>query len=188
MISGSSKSVLRLIIKGEILTKALLRNNRKTLTKLGVSFIILTTISIQVYSAILRIACDFAAIPLLCALPDEPRLYPFLDYPMYSVARKEGVSVNQYKLIAIFDDGAEKQLGAEDFQLSKYWFTVGVLAAFRNNNHQKIKQYVEAYERTGNRPFVALRFDNQPLAISREGVLEGTPEVGETIPTISIKE
>lgn len=170
------------------MNKALFRNNRIAIAKIGASFIVLVTISIQAYSAILRIACDFATVPLLCALPDEPRLYPFLDYPMYSVARKEGISVKRYKLIAIFDDGTEKQLSAEDFELSKYWFTVGVLAAFRDNNHSKIHQYMEAYERTGNRPFVALRFDNDPLLITREGVQEGAPKIGEIIPKASIKE
>lgn len=168
--------------------KGSLGNNRIAIAKVSASLIILVAISLQAYSAILRIACDFATIPLLCTLPDEPRLYPFLDYPMYSVARKEGISVNQYKLIAIFEDKTEKQLSAEDFELSKYWFTVGVLAAFRDNNHSKIRQYVEAYERTENRPFVALRFDNIPLVITREGVREGTYKIGEIIPKTSIKE
>lgn len=151
-------------------------NKRQIVSKILISVVIITTLSAQAYTAFLRMACNSVFIPLFCSLPTDPSLYPFLDYPMYSAIKKEGVTVPLYRLVAIFDDGTEKQLHPEDFGLSLYWFNTRLLPAFQAEQALKIKSYVLAYEKAGNRPFVAIRFENNRVKITKEGIMSGVPD------------
>ena len=117
--------------------------------------------------------CNSASIPGFCGLPEDPAFYPFMNYPMYSAIKEEGVSVPQHKIVAIFEDGAEQQLGPEDFGLTLYWFNTTSINAVYNEDLDKIRSYVAAYESAGNRPFTAIRYENHRLKVTKEGVVPG---------------
>ncbi|MGB7085868.1 MAG: hypothetical protein WBD47_09965 [Phormidesmis sp.] len=121
--------------------------------------------------------CTAATIPVFCALPEDPDLYPFLNYPMYDNVQAEGVEVSQFVLVAVFADGTEKALSAEDFEVSSYWFNGSIMNAFQKEDDAKIRQYVAAYQNAGSKPFVALRLDDQPLKITEDGVLPQPTQV-----------
>jgi len=142
-----------------------------------VSLVIVGTLSTQAYMALLRMACNSKAIPVFCEVPTDPGLYPFLDYPMYSKAYREGTTVPDYTLVAIFEDGTEKTLTPEDFGLSAYWFNTSLLPAFQAKQASEVSAYLADYEAAGNSPFVAFRFENTLLTITKAGVVTGAPEV-----------
>lgn len=145
--------------------------------KLMVSVVIVGTLSVQAYMALLRMACNSKAIPVFCDVPTDPSLYPFLDYPMYSAVYKEGTTVPNYTLVAIFEDGSEKTLTSEDFDLSPYWFNTRLLPAFQAKKAVEVSSYLADYEAAGNPPFVAFRFENTVLTVTKAGVVTGAPEV-----------
>ena len=151
---------------------------KKTVVAKGlISLVIVAIASMQAYTAVLRLACSKVSVPLVCDLPAEPGLYPFLDYPMYDGIEQEGVSVPNYRLIAIFADGTEQQLSPEDFGLSSYWFNTRLLPAFEKRQADQIKAYVAAYRASGSQPFEAVRFEDTSLIITREGIVrEADPE------------
>lgn len=155
----------------KILTGKLTPNN-PAVAKGLLSLLIVATVSIQAYTAVLRVVCSKGSIPLFCDLPAEPGLYPFLDYPMYDGIEQEGASVPNYRLIAIFADGTERQLIPEDFGLSSYWFNTRLLPAFEDQQAEQIESYVAAYKAAGSQPFDALRFEDNSLTITREGIVE----------------
>jgi len=172
------------------MTKGFLRkegNSQKTnsVAKAIFSLLILSTIAVQLQSALLTNACHLLKTPL-CALPAEPDLYPFLDYPMYSRARTEAeATVDKYKVIAVFADGSEKQLKGEDFGLSPYWFVGSLVPAFAEQDTSKITDYIEAYDARGNPPFVGFRVDMLSMAVTAEGLRTDDVLIGQQVSTIS---
>lgn len=144
--------------------------------KILASLVIIGTLTTQAYTALLRMVCNSASIPVVCSVPVDPALYPFLDYPMYSAAKDEGVTVPNYQLVAIFQDGTEKKLTPEDFGLSPYWFNTRLLPAFQAQDTVKITTYLSDYTAAGNPPFVATRFENNLFTITKDGVVTGPPE------------
>ncbi len=153
--------------------KPLLQSNRQAVAKGLISLIIIATVSVQAYTAFLKMACSQVSIPLYCDLPQDPGLYPFVSYPMYSEVKPEGVSVSHLKLIAIFSDGTEKQMAPEDFHISPYWFNTRLLPAFREKQASKVTAYIAAYEAAGNPSPNAIRFETNSSVIIRKGVTEG---------------
>ena len=109
------------------------------LPKIFTSLLIVSVISVQLYSAVLRGGCRVISLPLLCDLPEEPGLYPFLDYPMYSKVKAAGTAVEQKQLVAIFAEGGERVLRPEDFGMNEYWFIGTLLPAFERKNRQKLR-------------------------------------------------
>ena len=155
----------------------------KANVKAVVSLAILLVVSIQIYTSIVRVAYSGSAIPFVSELPEDPGLYPFVNYPMYRGVQPEGISVPRHTLIATFEDGTEQQLKAGDFGLSSYWFNTGVVQAFIDKDDLQIAQYVDAYQKVGGKPFVALRLDNSPLTITRGGVVEEKPALVKSVLT-----
>lgn len=173
--------VLKSVSRSQPMTKVLLHQKKLSAAKTLLSFLILSVVSVQLYSAVLIAGCKVIKIPL-CYLPDEPGLYPFLDYPMYARAKAEGDVVKQRQLMAIFSDGTEKPLQAEDFGLSPYWYLATVLPAFENQKLDKIKTHIEAYQQQGNQPFVAFRVDVLPTTVSADGVIANEKIIGDRVP------
>jgi len=167
-----------------LMTEAIIRRKKSHFAKMGLSFLILSITSIQLYSAVLIGTCKAVETPL-CKLPVEPALYPFLDYPMYSVVWQEGDLVQQHQLIAIFLDGTERQLHAEDFGLSPYWFKGSLVPAFKRKNMSKIPDYLKAYDQQGHQPFVAFRVDVFPTKVSEKGLENKAKITGEPVSLIT---
>jgi hypothetical protein len=163
------------------------QSNHGTATKVAASFAIISILSLQAFTAVFHRVCS-RPIPILCNLPKEPGLYPFLNYPMYNKAHPEGVSVSQFTLTAIFADGTQKQLTEEDFALSLYQFNTGLLKSLQNDDRPKIQQYIKAYNQSNSQPFVTLQLESTPLTITQEGVIEGTNKVINRISTVSTGE
>ena len=153
-----------------------------------ISLVIVATVSIQAYTAVFRIGCSKVSIPLLCDLPADPDLYPFLDYPMYEGIEREGASVSNYRLVAIFEDGTERQLIPEDFGMSSYWFNTRLLPTFKEQRAEQIETYLAAYKAAGSPPFGALRLEDNSLTITREGVVREAASGAFTLSTPTVIE
>jgi hypothetical protein len=157
------------------MSQELLTNRSKILPKAIIFFFILACTALQTYAGIIKLACSGVALPYVCSIPEDPSLYPFLNYPMYRSAKPEGVTVPKFALIATYANGTEKQLTAKDFDLSDYWFNKGIIFSLSKKENSKVYEFIEAYERSGNQPFDSLRLDVTPLAIERQGVVQGKP-------------
>jgi hypothetical protein len=149
------------------------KRNSKPLLKSIILIIITSCIALQTYAGIVKLACSGVELLYVCNIPEDPSLYPFLNYPMYRSAKPEGVIVPKFALIATYANGTEKQLTAKDFNLSDYWFNKGIIHSLNEKENSKVYEFIEAYERSGNQPFASLRLDVTPLAIERKGVIQG---------------
>jgi hypothetical protein len=150
-----------------------LTDNPKPLLKAIIFIFIVFCIALQAHAGVIRLACGGVALPYLCSLPNDPSLYPFLNYSMYRSAKPQGVIVPKFLVIATYPDGTEQQLTAEDFGLSDYWFSKGIIHSLDDKENAKTLGYIEAYNRSGKRPIASLRLDVIPLALERKGVVKG---------------
>ncbi|MEO1395424.1 MAG: hypothetical protein AAFV90_21180 [Cyanobacteria bacterium J06634_5] len=152
------------------------QNSQQTLAKSAITFAVMFVVLMQCYAGFRRVVCG-QSIPLICELPKDPNLYPFLNYGMYSRTKKEGVAVAQYHLMAVFADGSEKRLMPEDLGTTDYWFHGMILRSLAGKDDSKIGPFIQAYEAAGNPSFVTLRLDNNPLVVTREGIDEPPTEM-----------
>ncbi|VXD11798.1 hypothetical protein [Planktothrix paucivesiculata] len=154
------------------------KNNYKLLAKFSVSLTILGVIYLQFLAGNIRtctyLDSDFFLLKLICpSIPDDPALYPFLDYPMYAGARYEGTNVNQYFLFGVLEDGTEVAITNEDLQTSRYKFLRNILPEIEKKNPEIIQSYVKIYEQKSQKNLVKLRLENHPLIITRKSINPG---------------
>ena len=111
----------------------------------------------------------------------SPRLWPFLDYPMYKQARYAGETLNQYFLFGILKDLTEVPIFPGDLGLDFWKFEQGPVLALRRKDREKLKTYVQLYQSRHNKQLVSLRLENHPLVLSREGASAAPPQVLEHV-------
>ena len=157
--------------------------NRPTarLGKLGLPFtslIILGFLTLQTVAAF-RILCPpgtllhLAPLRLLCS----PSLYPFLDYPMYSDSFREGHKIEQFLVFGVLEDSTEVSILPVDLGLNFWLFRMGFVSSLLQGNRERMETYIELYHRKHQRQLIALRLENHPLVLSKEGVNQAPPQV-----------
>jgi hypothetical protein len=150
--------------------------NGSRLTKFCISSVIMTTLFLQFHAGLFRMACKVLDIPLLCRLPQDPGLYPFLNYPMYSSAKEEGVSVGKNKLIAVLEDSSEEELTAEELGISAYRFARDLLPAIKEDDRSTVIQYIDMYAPSHSQRIQSLRWEKNFVSITPQGLTSGQPE------------
>jgi hypothetical protein len=152
------------------MTESGTKEQYKSLTKVSLSILIFSILSLQFSMAFLRF-CPENRLKSLCPrIPDDPAFYPFLDYPMYAGAMYEGVQVDQYFLFGVLEDGTEIPISEQEIQISRYNFIRKILPKIQDQNLMIIQEYVKIYEKNSQKNLVKLRLENHPLVITREGV------------------
>lgn len=109
--------------------------------------------------------------------PLGERFWPFLNYHMYRKAHYEGEAVYQYALIGIAAEGDEVPIRPEDLNLTFYKFHWGLVDAIRFNDLTELNKYVSWYETKFGRQLSAVRLENHPYKIVREGIVRAEPFV-----------
>jgi len=102
--------------------------------------------------------------------PVSPRLWPFLDYPMYGRARYEGDAVTRYLVFGIFTDASETRILPEDLDLDFWKFEYGPVQMLRRGDVESLKPYAQLYSDRQNKRLVGLRLENHPFTLSDQGV------------------
>ena len=102
--------------------------------------------------------------------PVSPRLWPFLDYPMYGRARYEGEAVTRYVVFGIFSDASETRILPEDLDLDFWKFEYGPVQMIRRGDAESLKPYAQHYNARQNKELVKFRLENHPFTLSDQGV------------------
>ena len=114
------------------------------------------------------------------------RLWPFLDYPMYSYSKHIGDSIDNYLLYGIQSDSTQVAILPEDLGLNFWKFLWGPVRAIRFNDNKEIQKYVSLYQSKRNYKLFGLQLMNNPLILTEEGVVPlPSPEV---VNTVNVKE
>lgn len=148
--------------------------NGSQLAKIGVSAFVLLTVFLQLHAGLLRMSCKVLITPL-CRLPEDPELYPFVNYFMYSSAKQEGDAVGKDKLIVTFTDFSEQELTAQDLDLSEYRFIRDFVPSIKENDHRIVRQYTKTYEASHHRKIQSMRIEKSFVSVTREGLSTASP-------------
>ena len=167
------------------------RNAFKKLSVPLISFVIATFLVLQAVAGFVPMLLDGPAghrtafVARLFSniyLVFPPLLWPFLDYPMYSIPHHDGDALDRYFVFGTLEDSAEVPIFPEDLGLH-FWQFYGqsqqrsVVAALLHENSSLIKTYVELYQSRHNKRLLGLRLENHPLILSREAVNPGPRQV-----------
>jgi hypothetical protein len=109
--------------------------------------------------------------------PVSPRLWPFLDYPMYGRARYEGEAVSRYVVFGIFADESEARIIPEDLDLDFWKFEYGPVQMLRRGDVESLKPYAQLYSDRQKKQLVRIRLENHPFMLSDQGVRAAAPQV-----------
>lgn len=109
--------------------------------------------------------------------PVSPRLWPFLDYPMYNRAHYQGEAVNRYVVFGVFADASEARILPEDLDLDFWKFEYGPVPMLRRGDVESLKPYAQLYNARQNKKLVRFRLENHPFTLSDQGVRAVTPQV-----------
>ena len=116
----------------------------------------------------------------------SPRLWPFLDYPMYRESKHIGDSIDNFFLYGIQSDSTKVAILPEDLGLNFWKFLWGPVRAIRFNDNKEIQKYVSLYQSKHNSKLIGLKLMNNPLILTEEGVVPlPSPEV---VNTVNLKE
>ena len=118
--------------------------------------------------------------------PVSPRLWPFLDYPMYNQAHYEGEAVNRYVVFGIFADASEARILPEDLNLDFWKFEYGPVQMLRRGDVEALKPYARFYSAQQNKMLVGLRLENHPITLLDQGVRVAAPQVLKSVSLESV--
>ncbi len=104
-------------------------------------------------------------------------LWPFLDYPMYSRAYREGASVERPVVIGTLPDGREVEVRPADLGINFWRFQNGVVEMLRRGDYKWLAVHADLYRARQGTPLVRLRLESRPLVVARDGVRPGVPAV-----------
>ena len=99
--------------------------------------------------------------PLVEALR-PPLTYPFLDYPMYSRARRHAEPVSRLSLVGILRDGEQRPLPAEQLGLTP-WHYFDLLRAVLQEDTEEVYACLASADPSLSDALVALRVEDEPL-------------------------
>jgi hypothetical protein len=113
------------------------------------------------------------------------RLWPFIDYPMYSQIHREGDRLDvYYPVFAAFEDETEKQLAPNDLGLSLFKYqdvfvsaifcaATGALPIARREckpaEGDRVKELLRDYQGRVGQRVVRLRVEDYPLIFTKDG-------------------
>jgi hypothetical protein len=133
-----------------------------------VSFIILVFLLLQASTGLLP--------RVLLVFNPSSLLWPFLNYTMYSAAHYERDHINQYSLVGISSDFKEIIILPADLDL-KFWLFQDLISFIRDGKDQKVKYYIDYYQRKHEKKLIGLRLENYPLILSQGGVRLGERQI-----------
>lgn len=104
-------------------------------------------------------------------------LYPFTDYHMYHAAHYEGDRVEQFFVFATLADDTEVAILPEDLELNFWLFRQHVILPLLEDDGEKLKTAIDLYEGLHQQQITALRLENQPVVITKEGMKSAPTQV-----------
>lgn len=101
---------------------------------------------------------------------------------MYSYPHYEGERITARTLVfGRQEDGTEVEIVPEDLNLGFFKFEWNFARWIRPQNREKLKVYLEIYERRHGKRFTEIRSMNYPMVLGREGAIPAPSETLEIL-------
>jgi len=138
-----------------------------------VSLVIISVLCLQLYASFLSRLTVMRQIPLLGRMYSVA-IWPFLDHPMFRLARYPGDRLDRHYLFGILEDSTEVPIPAGDIP---YWQFRVLLNRVAEGDSEKLAEFVERWQRQHQRRLQGLRLENHPLVFTGSAIEEGPREI-----------
>jgi hypothetical protein len=144
--------------------------SRSRLPFIGASLVILFFLLFQA-AATFRVLCPPESLDALASLrvACAPKLWPFLDYPMYADSHQAGETINRFQVVGTLKDSKEVVISPEDLGMN-FWLFQPFVHALGQGDIAEIKRYAAQYESRQGVELVQLRLETRPAVMTRQGV------------------
>lgn len=106
-----------------------------------------------------------------------PAIWPFITYPMFSRSHYKGEIKNRYFVFGILEDSTVVQISHEDVNLDIKLFRQNFIQAMLQDRKELIKESLKLYQNQQTQKIVALRLENHPLVLSKDGYHPAPSEI-----------
>jgi len=97
--------------------------------------------------------------------------WPFLSYPLYHTPHYEGERIKtRTPIIGTWEDGTAVPITRQDLGLNHFRFEWGFVGAVHSEDREKLKVYWDMYRKRKGKRLAALRLENFPMIVTREGM------------------
>lgn len=108
-------------------------------------------------------------------IDQDPFLWPFLGYPMYSRVHHEGEAIPRLSVFAVRPDSSEVEVTPELLGTDFWIVAEGLAPAITDSDQEVLRGFADLFrERTGSR-LIGYRLENRPVILTREGTTLGEP-------------
>lgn len=115
----------------------------------------------------------------------SPYQWPFIDYPMYSLAHYEGDEVSRLLLIGIRPDSTKIEIEPEDLGLTFFPYLHGPIRAVRDSSRHVASPFRDIFAERHGVEVVGFEVLDRPIVITRDGYHPGPPK---TVASLSFDE
>jgi hypothetical protein len=107
----------------------------------------------------------------------SPKLWPFLDYPMYNAAHFPGEQLVHYVVVGEPADSQAIEVTPAALGISDREYRQGLVDAMIQRDQERLAPYVARLEQHSGRKLRALRLENRPWVLAEDGVRQGAPVI-----------
>lgn len=115
----------------------------------------------------------------------SPYQWPFIDYPMYSLAHYEGDEVSRLLLIGIRPDSTKIEIEPEDLGLTFFPYLHGPIRAVRDSSRSAASVFRDIFAERHGVEVAGFEVLDRPVVITRDGYHPGPPR---TVASLSFDE
>ena len=99
----------------------------------------------------------------------SPFLWPFLDYPMYSVTHEAGDTIQRPRVYGLFDDSTRVHVEPSDLGLEFWLFRRGLIFSLVEGDTSRVRLYARRYARRHGRSLDGFRLSHRPVVVRETG-------------------
>ena len=116
--------------------------------------------------------------PFIGLFTKEPGyLWPFLNYPMYCAAHRAGDHIDRFVIVVTSPKGSETTVSHHDLGLGFWQLLEGLVPALLGQNAREVAVYLQHYEHLCGRRVTAVRLENHPWVLGKDGAAPGPVRV-----------
>lgn len=100
---------------------------------------------------------------------ESPFLWPFLDYPMYSIPHYPGDTIRRPQVYGVLGDSAEVRIEPSDLQLQFWLLQRGLIPGLVAGDTSRVRPYARRYAELHDRPLDGFRLYDRPVLVRPSG-------------------
>lgn len=112
---------------------------------------------------------------------ESPFLWPFLDYPMYSVPHPPGDTISRPQLYGLLGDSAEVHIEPSDLRLQFWLLRRELIPSLMAGDTSRVRAYARRYAELHDHSLDGFRLYHRPVLVRPSGAERAGPTLVKTL-------